>query len=303
MKIEMDEDVVEFLQALDPSTMKVYRAGLSAFKSFYAQSLKNFLDAVEEDLRKPRREKKRVARNTLKGFVKWLEKREKKPKTIRAYVSSVQSLAGYYDIPLTTRYVNLPPSTPYSSKFPWTLEKVAEFVEMIEDLQLKSITVTLFQSGLSVSDTLALTYGDIKYEYEHEVVPLCLDLSRIKTDVPFMTFIGKWGFQLLKTHLEERRLKLDTPLYSLSHRTIDHHFKNLAKTFIGEYRGNNPCCPHSLRAAFRTLLGDTGMPTEEIHFFMGHRLPEQQRVYHSRSREGWRKIYAKYERAITPKRF
>jgi integrase/recombinase XerD len=297
---KFDEDTREFLEALDPSTMRVYRVGLGAFQSFYGRPLKNFLDAVEDDLRKPRRERRRVARNTLKEFVGWLEEKDYAPKTIRAYVSAVQSLGRYYEIAISTRYVNLPASHPVSSKFPWTLEKVAEFIGMIRKPQVKPLAVTLFQSGLSVSDALALTYQDIRYEHERNVTPLCLDLARIKTDVPFMTFIGEWGASLLRKHLGGRRLRLETPLYNVSHRAIDHYFQRLGRRWVRSYKGQNPCRPHSLRAAFRTILGDAGMDQDVVEFFMGHRLPEQRRVYHSRSRDGWRELYRKYEYALTP---
>ena len=298
---EFDRDVREFLEALDPSTMRVYRVGLGAFQSFYGKPLKNFLDAVEEDLRKPRRQRARVARNALKGFVEWLQERDYAPKTIRAYVGAVQSLGKYYDISISTRYVNMPSSQPVSSKFPWTLGKVAEFVGMIRVPEVKSIAVTLFQSGLSVSDVLSLTYEDVKYEYERDVTPLCLDLARIKTDVPFMTFAGGWAVSLLRKHLKGKRLRLEDPLYSVSHRTIDLHFERLGKRWMGSYSGQNPCRPHSLRAAFRTILGDAGMDQDVVEFFMGHKLPEQRRVYHSRSRDGWRELYRKYEHALTPR--
>lgn len=301
----------EFLNAFGPGTRGVYKAGLEAFKEFYksrakhhgvkGESLEDFLDAVEEDLRRPRRQKKRVARNLLKGFIAWLKLRKYAPKTMRAYVSAVQSYAGYYDLTISTKYVDMPSSTPISDKFPWTLDKVAAFIGMIEDSEIKSIAATIFQSGLGISDILALTWGDIKYEYQHDIVPLCVDLSRIKTDVPFMTFIGKWGVNLLKDHLKNKKLQLEDPLYTVSHRLIDLEFKGLAKKWVGEYKGQNPCRPHSLRAAFKTILREAGMDHDTAEFYMGHELPEQERVYNSRTRDGWRKIYARYEPALTPK--
>ena len=299
----------EFLNSFSPSTRRVYKGGLETFKQFYksrakhygakGESLDDFLDTIEQDLRRPRRKKKRVARNLLKGFVAWLKSRDYAPKTIRAYVSAVQSFAKYYDLTISTRYVDMPSSSPISDKFPWNLDKVAAFIGKIENPEIKSIAVTIFQSGLSISDILALTWGDIRLEAD--VVPLCFDLARIKTDVPFMTFIGKWGVTLLKRHLEEKKLGLEDPLYTVSHRVIDLAFENLAKQWIGSYTGQNPCRPHSLRAGFRTILGESGMPYDTVEFFMGHELPEQVRVYNSRTRDGWRKIYAKYVSALTPK--
>lgn len=300
-----DEDAKEFLEALKPGTREVYKPGLEAFLNFYQQagygkSLSDFLDAVEGDMRLPRRARKRIARNVLNEFVKYLAEKGFKPKTIRTYVSAIQSFGGYYDIKLSTRYVSLPRANPVSHKFPWTLEKVVEFVGMIRDPIVKSVAVTIFQSGLSMSDALSLTYGDIKHEYENGIVPLCLDLARIKTGVPFMTFIGRWGVKCLKETLEGRNLDLETPLYPITGRTVEIHFKKLAKKWLGEYEGRNPCRPHSFRAAFRTILGDAGADRDVIEFWMGHKLPEQQRVYQSRTRDAWRSLYQKYEKYLSP---
>jgi len=298
--------VEEFLDAFGEGTRRVYRAGLSAFREYYegveGGTLDDFLDAVDEDLRLPRRQRRHVARNVLRGFVRWLRDKGYTPKTIRAYVSAVQSYAKYFDIPISTRFVGVPPSKPVSSKVPWSsADEVANFIELINNAQVRAVAVIIFQSGLSVSDILALTWSDIKYEYERGVVPLCFDLARIKTDVPFMTFIGRWGVSELKKQLRGRRLGLEDPLFDVSHRLIDLHFERAAERWVGEYRGQNPARPHSLRAAFKTILGQAGCPYDVVEFWMGHKLPEQVRVYNSRTRDGWRRIYAKYEKYLTPK--
>jgi integrase len=299
--LEFDAETREFLDALSESTRNVYTAGLRVFQVFYKQPPGRFLDAVEEDLRRPRRQRQRIARNTVKEFVKWLEDRGKAPKTIRVYVLAVQSLGSYYDTSITTKFTNIPASVPVSSKFPWSLESFVKFVSLFDDAEMKAIAVTAFQSGLSLSDILALNYGNINYEYEHDVIPLCFDLYRIKTKVPHLTFIGRWGVRHLKRQLKGRRLDLETPLFTLHIRTIDEYFVGIAEKFVGEYRGRNPCRPHTLRAAFRTIQGDAGQDHDVAKFFMGQHLPEQDRVYHSRTRDGWRALYAKTEDALTPK--
>jgi len=300
----LDESVREFLDALTPGTRKVYNSALKAFLTFYhGKSLSNFLDAIEADMKLPRRQRKRVARNVLKEFVRFCTTQKYEPKTIRAYTGAVQSFAGYYDIKISTRYVDLPSSQPASKKFPWSLEKVAEFLEMVEHPIIKSVAVAVFQSGIGIADLRALNYGDIKYEYEQGIEPLCFDLARIKTDVPFLSFIGEWGVSTLKMNLKGKKLQLDTPLYPISARSVQICFKDLAKEWLGEYKGRNPCRPYSLRAAFRTLLGDAKADRDVAEFWMGHQVPEQQRVYHSRSRDGWRALYAQYEKYLTPIKF
>ncbi|MBA7638667.1 hypothetical protein ES703_46323 [subsurface metagenome] len=297
----------EFLDSFKPSTRKVYASGLGIFLHFYRETgkgkkVEDFLNAVEEDMQRPRRERKRVARNVLKEFISWLKDRKYTPKTIRTYISTIQSLANYYDISISTRHVNLPSSQPVSKKYPWTLEELGEFISGITDLELKSIAATAFQSGLGLAEVLNITWGDIKREYQEGVVPLCFDFSREKTDVPFMTFIGSFGFSYLKEYLAGReRMKDADPIYNMSEVVVELRFRGLAKKKLGSWEGYNPMRPHSLRSAFRTFLGDERVSPEFIEFWMGHRAPEQKRVYVSKSREGWRKTYAQHEHCLTPK--
>jgi len=291
--VKFDDDTEEFLKALDPSTRKIYSYGLAAFQSFYKPygTIRDFLDAVEEDMRKPRRERKRVARNTLKGFVEWLQKKGYKPKTIRTYVAAVQSEGKYFEIPISTRYIKMPSAHPVSKKYPWTIEEVAKFVDLLKKPIYKSIAVSIVQSGLSISDLLALTYGDIKEEYEAGIIPLCLDLIRIKTDTPYLTFIGEWGVTMLGQHLADKKLQPHEHLFKITPRSVSTYFARLARKFVGKYTGNCPIRPHSLRAAFRTILADHKVDPLYVEFWMGHKLPEQQKVYISKSREGWRQTY------------
>ena len=296
----------EFLDSFKSSTRKVYACALGIFLHFYRETgkgktLEDFLDAIDEDMQRPRRERKRVARNVLKEFIRWLKDRKYTPKTIRTYISTIQSLGKYYDISISTRHVNLPSSQPVSKKYPWTLEELGEFISGITDLELRSIAATAFQSGLGLADVLSITWGDIKKEYQGGVVPLCLDFERKKTDVPFMTFIGSFGFSYLKEHLAGReRMKDADPIYNMSEVVVELRFRGLAKKKLGSWKGTNPCRPHSLRSAFRTFLSDERVNPEYIEFWMGHKAPEQKRVYISKSREGWRKTYAQYEHVLTP---
>ncbi len=306
--MNLGPEASEFLQALSDGTRRNYSFGLKTFLDFLRASgqcgsLSEFLDLVEADFRLPRHERRRVARNILNGFVQFCVEKGYAPKTVRVYVSAVQSFAAYYDIRLSTRYVNIPSPIPVSHKFPWSLDKVVGFLDAISNPEVKTIGIIIFQSGLSLADVLSVTYGDIKYEFENGIVPLCFDLARVKTDVPFMTFVGNWGFSALKNHLAGRKMSIDDLLFPGGRskaRLVQYHFKKVGKKLVGDFKGYNPCRPHSLRAAFRTILGDAGMDRDVIEFFMGHRLPEHLRVYHSRTRDGWRAIYVKYSQFLEP---
>lgn len=302
----MDALVEEFLKALDPATKKIYRNGLTQFQVFYQKSgtIKDFLNRVEDDLKKSTLEKERVPRNTLNGYIEWLSAKGYSPKTIRTYVAAIQSLAKYYDIPISLRYVKMPPPSSISKKHPWNIDEVAKFISLMHKPLHKSIAATIVQSGLSLSDLLAIRYGDIKEELEKGTSPLCIDLSRQKTDVPYMTFIGKWAISLLKAYLGRKKPNQEDPLYQITKRGVEAYFQSAAHKMIGEYQGINPCRPHSLRAAFHTILRDHKVDPLYVEFWMGHHLPEHNAVYISKSREGWRQTYREQaEPWLTPSSF
>jgi integrase len=299
-----DAETTEILNALKLSTRQIYGAGLEAFQAYYAQqgTIKDFLDRTEQDQQLPRRERKRVARTTLKGFVNWMTTETTfKSKTIRTYVGAVQSLARYLEIDLSTRYIGLPAPNPSSKKYPWTLESVGKFAALMDKPLYKCLVAVFFQSGLGISDALALAYEDVKTEYEMGTVPLCLDLVRIKTATPHITFLGKLGTRLLHDYLKTRSL-LDPAdrLFPISKTAVERFFVRRSKNLSEGYQSRVRCGPHTLRTAFRTLIVDAGCPETYAEFFMGHNLTSDiKKVYTSKTRDGWRAEYAKHEKAVT----
>ncbi|MGQ9641630.1 MAG: tyrosine-type recombinase/integrase [Candidatus Bathycorpusculaceae bacterium] len=168
----------------------------------------------------------------------------------------------------------------------------------------KSMAASIVQSGLSVSDILALTYGDVKEELEKDITPICLNLTRKKTGIAFITFLGNWAVKLLKEHLERRKLEEASPLYNVSARNVHAYFRKTAQEFAGNFKGRNPYSPHSLRAAFRTFLSDHKVDPIYIEYWMGHAIPEQQRAYINKSRESWRQTYREQaEPWLTPPKY
>lgn len=185
MLADLENGVLEFLSALKPGARNVYGRGLKIFQQFYTSlgSVIDFLDRVEHDMLLPRRKRKRVAMGVLSSFAAWLQESGYAPKTVRAYVGAVQSLAKYYDVPISLRYVRLTPAQPVNKKHPWTLVEVGEFVAAMNKPAYRSIAASILQSGLSISGLLVLTYGDVKEELEKNIAHLCLDLTRKKTTI------------------------------------------------------------------------------------------------------------------------
>ena len=138
-------------------------------------------------------------------------------------------------------------------------EEVGDFIASMDEPTYKSIAASIVQSGLSVSDLLALKYGDIKEEFEKGTTPVCLSLTRKKTGVPFIT----------------EKLDDGMPIYNVSSRAVHAYFHKTAQKFAGYFKGRNPYSPHSLRAAFRTFLSDHKVDPLYLEYWMGQALPEQ----------------------------
>jgi integrase len=168
----------------------------------------------------------------------------------------------------------LPPARPVNKKHPWTIEEVGEFIVAMDKPIYRSIAASIVQSGLNVSDLLALTYGDVKEEFEKGTTPICLNLTRKKTGISFITFFGSWSVKMLKEYLANHKLEDEAPIYNVSSRAVHAYFRKTAEKFAGNFKGRNPYSPHSLRAAFRTFLSDHKVDPLYIEFWMGHALPE-----------------------------
>ncbi|MEM3875256.1 MAG: tyrosine-type recombinase/integrase [Candidatus Bathyarchaeia archaeon] len=308
MEITLGPEATEFLGALrTESTRRQYAEALEHFSRYlfntFGLTISDFLAEAEADLARPSLQKTRFARKALTGFSEYLTLMGKAPKTVNCYVSVIQSLAKYYDIPISLKFVPRPPVRPVNKKHDWTIHEIGRFVELMPDVQSKCIAAIIVQSGLSISDVLALKYGDIREEYEGGKCPLCIAISRQKTNVQFLTFIGEWALSLLRRHLKGRRLSDDDPIFTLARTTVDKYFRKAGRKF-GSFKGRNPYSPHSLRAAFSTILRDHQVNDIYVEFWLGHKLPEQQLAYISKSRESWRETYRTLaEPWLTPPNF
>jgi integrase len=263
-------------------------------------TIRDFLKNIIADRRLDPLEQQFTDREILKYFVKWLQWKQYTPKSIWTYVGAVQRLGAYYGITIETTYLDMPPANAASKKFPWELDTVAKFIKSMADEPVyQTMAVTIFQSGLGLSDLLALDYDSIKADFEANITPFCLDLVRLKTNVPHMTFVGSLGASLIRESIGSRKMEEDkTKLFDVTARSVEKYFLRKAVEFLITIEGTNPMRPHSLRSAFDTLMTDDGCPESYVEFFMGHRLKDIKKIYKSKTVEGWRKIYNQHEKAV-----
>jgi hypothetical protein len=269
-----DEKIQSFLNKKKPGTRKIYTAGLAAFQEFYitycnkyhiqGATIPDFLDRLEADRNLGWRDTKHVADNVGTEYVEWLKKSYKR-KTVRSYIGAVQQLAKYCNVPFSTRDMQLPASNPELKKYPWTVDEVVRFFNLFDSPMYKAYGVLIFQSFFDDSTTLELQYQDIQKEYEENTCPLCLDAERIKTEIPFCSFIGAWGLKELHNYLKTRGpLQKTDRLFPVSEQSVDDYFRLKAEVFLGkkfEKNERSPCAPHSLRASGSTLSRDNAKVT------------------------------------------
>jgi len=107
-------------------------------------------------------EKKRVALNTMNDFVTWMKKNtEYKAKTTRTYAGAVQALVKYL-VPgakVSTSYADFSGFGEARRQYPWTVQTVSVFADAMNDPLYRCLVAVFFQSGISMSHVLALTYG------------------------------------------------------------------------------------------------------------------------------------------------
>jgi hypothetical protein len=330
-EILYDKTTMEYLDSLGDGTKVIKKAGISEFQAFYKkycdeanleeETLSSFFDRVDEDLALPIRQRKRVALNTTKAFATWLQAKGYKPKTIRAYVYSVKTLAGYMGYSFSLKYANLPvaETAPENRQHPWTIEEVGRWVDSIDSPLYKALSTVLVQSGLDLSTLSTFTYGDIKEELHSEILPLCLEhkvgtkysiavtASRKKTGVSFLTFLGSWAVTELNAYLATRLdLSENQRLFPVSKQSVDKFFRQHALEFMNveTFQGRNPMRPHSLRGAFYQCGKDHRADADYMRFLTGKKVPEETLAYINKDREGWRQVYEfQIEPWTTPKRY
>ncbi|MGD0203864.1 MAG: hypothetical protein ABSC20_08185 [Candidatus Bathyarchaeia archaeon] len=354
---ELGEEVAKFLRAISPSnpeapdklgpSAQTYYPGLGWFQRYLVEqslskesafprikSIHLFLVAVKADAKIENSLKRCFPdRELLKTFATSLLKENKAPKTVRSYVGSVQSLAKYFDIPITTAYSDLPPAIAENEKYPWSIEQVGDFIKSFDSPMYRCLGVWFIQTGLSNYDLLHMPYSKIKEQYENSINPFCLNLVRHKTrkfEIKFRAFIGTLGIRYFRTYYEslDHALSDDDLIFNVSSVAVEKYFERRAKEFISKdkpkerkkksnltvnpvatvddpitatlKKKRNPMCPSSLRTGFRTFLSDGKVTNSIIEYLMGHNLTSDlEKTYTNKSDDSWRKTWQEFEPLLT----
>jgi hypothetical protein len=315
VKKTFDARTEEFLGALKEGTEETYRPGLFQLQQYLinlpdpcwkdsAAPLQLFLDKVAEDQDLPARQRTRVGRTTIRGFIVYLKNEGFEKKTVRTYVNALQSLASYFEVEgVTTRFTGMPPAKVKTKSYPWDLPTFEKFIRLLEKPMYQAVGALYWQSGLSVSDARRILYGGIKKEFEAGTCPVCLDFTsegRHKTGVEFRSFFGQETIELIKRYFKENGTpKAEDPLFPVTDRAIQKYFAVRAKKILGHYEGRSAMGGHTLRKKFRTNVVNAGAPESYAEYWMGHDIDaDLRKTYTLMSNEQWRVEYIKYVPAL-----
>jgi integrase len=309
---ELGENTERFLARVKPSTSRTYRVAFQAFASYLCclgeGSIDNFILKADADNHRALPEKQDYTEPILLHFNQTLQHLGKAPKTTRTYLAAIQGLAKYRKVPMTLDYIGMPRDKAQVLTYEWgSADEVAKFLSLFKIKTYDVLGTLMFQSGLSVGDCLSLTYADIAGELG-KVSPLLLDFrkeGRSKTGVSFCTFIGEWTIRKLLEYLKGKALQPETRLFPVVKESVDSYFKYRAYEFLGSWEGKtNPCSPHSLRHAFRSVLHKSRVVSElDIEVFMGHASKGKAKMegtYTTLSPDDWRQIWKLCEPSLTP---
>jgi site-specific recombinase XerC len=315
-------EIEEYLALKKTSTSKIYRSALRRFTKYYKtvsgedKTISDFLDSIFDEYKKDRREQKRIAEIVIVEFIRHLKNNGLSGNSIRLSFAALQNFLKYKGININTIFVgNLPAQLgkKVNKKHPWKIEHLKEFVQKASSYRDKALILCMFQSGLAVQEICDLNYGEVRKDLELEVLPICLELVRQKTSIPFKTFFGRDAVKYLKLYLQTRKkLKDSSPLFSklareerLTTNAVQQRFSEIAQelSFISkqDMEGYNPCRPHSMRSGFKSRL--TGKVSDTlIEFWMGHQLQGVSDNYLNKPTEELREDYMDAERYLAIER-
>ena len=292
-------------------------------KKFCAFSGKNPTELIlerDKELRNPDPNSRTGIRDLILDFRKYLEKEEYAPKTIGAMDGIIRGLftanLGRPGMINVRNYENRCVST--KKDFVPTLEELKNMLD-VSSLEEQFRIIFLAQTGMRISDALALTFGDIERELNLGKVPMAIVYLPKKDRVAIgerVTFLGNDGVEILKRYLEWRKSKgeeitSETPLFvgrninkknkPLTQQNLNLTLKNAYKK--AGFNGNGKygtIRAHSFKKFFTTQLTNHGVEDKIISFLTCHKISEVDRVYWSVRVDQLRKIYAERQNCLNP---
>lgn len=198
-----------------------------------------------------------------------------------------------------------------------TLEELRKILDVCS-IEEKFRIIFLAQTGMRISDALAMKVGDVQRELDLGNIPLAITYLPEKDREAIgerITFLGSDGVEILKAYLRWRKdlgekITGESPLFACRTKRGESpiHSEKINEMIhsIAKKAGLNGTWPygilraHSFRKFFITQMTNHGVQDKVADFFVGHAIGEIDRVYWSRRVEDLRKTYAERQQHLNP---
>lgn len=201
-------------------TKSSYKTAFRAYSLYTGLTPSQLIDEAIEDSKRDPRQKQDVLMTKILGFYNWVKTDyEKKSRgqgkhrvvgkgasdnLAHLWVSAVRSFYQVYDLAVKMRgRQRLPKAKVENKRMIVDAQQVKVLVDHARTPRDRSIILVHFQGGLDVSTLCSLRYKHVNEGLAKNEYPLKLDLTRLKTGVPFYTFLGKDAIVALKAYLAD----------------------------------------------------------------------------------------------------
>jgi len=289
--VEMEELVEDWLTSVKDSSARQYRYHFKRFLNFAGMTAEEFLEEARNNSIK--------TKTRINQFFKHLERQDKASSYIATNQYTVKSFLNYYEInPLKTRK---PKVARRNTRKALRRDDVKKLVDCAPHLRDKALIVLAFQTGMSISDLLALNFSDVRDAIETEIdFPSYLQgigiitYIRGKVTVESKAVFGQDSIAFLRHYIDWQKKKGSkltdkTPLFVRIRKTSNQQRltirsaqamlrKVLVKagitTFeeLAKYERFNPYSFHAIRKAFSSIALIYGMPKDQVDMSQGHAL-------------------------------
>ncbi len=318
-EIEEYQEVQTWLKTISESSRPLYLSALRKFCDFSSRTPKELIELRDNEIRNNGYNDRTGIRDLVLDFRSYLEKEEYAPKTINAMDGAVRgfftsnlgkigmvNVKNYREAQVVTKKDLIP-----------TLEEFKKLLD-VSNLEEKFRIIFVAQTGLRISDALSLKVGDILRELDLGNIPLAVNYlpQKEKESVGMrLTFLASDGVTILKEYLDWRKrqgenITSESPLFAsrvnrgigtLTEQKYNKMLKSVAHRagLNGDWK-YGILRAHSLRKFFVSQLTNHNVEDKMVNFFIGHKIPEVDRVYWARRTEELRKIYADRQQHLNP---
>ena len=214
-------------QQVSDGTLAKYFSSMRAYLEFLEEKKQlkltpsELIDRIEADGKKARKDQGEIEREWVQ-FAIWLTTEYKKfdshgnrldkpmsYQSARNIANAIKTFYKHFGFPLS-EIAHLPPKIRgargklENQKVSYRPETVRRLINAMKSNRDKAITLVMFQSGMDISTTLSLTFGQIRRGLERGECPLMLKVQRPKVGTTYRTFIAQDAIDAIKVHLAER---------------------------------------------------------------------------------------------------